>query len=92
MNGTEQRAQGTRTGQLSKQLEDQGLVIEALAGEIVFERKKRQQEIDNVETALRLNDGLRDHLSAALGTECAERTAFESRTFWQRLRWFVTGR
>lgn len=97
MNGTEQRAAGTRNGQLSKQIEDQGLVIEALAGEMVTDRDlvrdafQRQGEYDRRE-AERL-DATDADLQRSVGQlQTLVMDLMAKPTVWQRLRWLVTRR
>jgi len=97
MNGTEQRAQGTRTAQLTKQIEDQGLVIEALAGQMVKDRDmvrdafQRQGEYDRLE-AERLNATDADLQRSVGQLQTLVMDLMARPTVWQRLRWLATGR
>lgn len=93
MNGTEQRAQGTRTAQLTKQIEDQGLVIEALAGAMVKDREAAEKSIGEERThRLKLADEQRAYVDHADRLIAARVNGVLNRGFWGRLRWLVTGR
>lgn len=92
MNGTEQRARHLAVAQAQAQLVDQGLVIEALAGEIVKDRQTvvaltaRVAQLQTELAELRLT-------AAASAKRLAGRIGwFEELTLWPRLRWFVRGR
>jgi hypothetical protein len=105
MNGTQQQAAGTRYGQLSKQLEDTQLVVQALAQEIVHARQAFDQAVTNLTAAVDqlqqlteadLADERRkrqheiDALENALANERRLRDAYRA-SLWTRLRWLLLG-
>jgi hypothetical protein len=95
MNGAEQQAAGTRYGQLSKQLEDTQLVVQALAAEIVRARQAVEQAVTNLATAV---DQLQADVTLLKHDDVAhERVIIKLRplaepTFLGRLSWLLTGR
>jgi len=93
MNDLEQKQRFTAVSRVEKRLDDVELLLSALAGEIVTDRthlEARMQDIAALFAKVE-QDATERWLSASathkrLGDA---QLAFESMTFWQRLRWLV---
>lgn len=94
MNPEQQRARFTHTQRLEIRLEDLELVVvDGLAKQIVADRAQGQEDLQVFNERLRVYaEREAARLDAADAALAARLDAFTDLTFYQRLRWLVTGR
>jgi len=93
MNGTEQRERHTAVARAEKRLNDLELVVTELAKDLVKHGEQVTDDLAVFNERLRLfHEAEASRLDAADTLLARQFDAFVHMTFWQRLRWHVTGR